>query len=50
MAIPNLIAVLALSGVVVKLTQAQFYPDERLPDRPARAKTPPRYGKTVSRN
>ena len=50
MAIPNLIAVLALSGVVVKLTQAQFYPDERLPDRPARDKTPTRYGKSVSRN
>ena len=50
MAIPNLIAVLALSGVVVKLTQAQFYPDERLPDRPARAKTPTRYGKSASRN
>ena len=33
MAIPNLIAVMALSGVVVKLTQAQFRAPVRLPDK-----------------
>ena len=40
MAIPNLIAVLALSGVVVKLTRAQFGAPARLPDKtPVRKRT-----------